>query len=468
MPGGRCPASLEDSFLEDVQAGLSNGQLAEKYGRVKRTIRSWKTMLRRKGKLGDEPQQTTPRETVAFREIQNYASASCTSERIRTLDGLLEACEVDLGVWRVNDWGVKKWEVGAKIKYGDLAWEGGKATGWQQHKGLGVQDLWSVWAKFIRRELLPVELVVRPVECTARYTRPPAPKATGVRRSLVFADPQIGFSQEVTSAKLEPFHDRAVLDLLLQMAVHLQPDRIDILGDWFDFVMWTDRFLRSPKFEYTTQPAICEGHWWLRQFREGCPDAEIKIIEGNHDARMRKALMTHLRAAYGLKPADEMELPAALSPERLLALHRLGIEWIGHYPNGEVWLNDQLRLEHGAVARNQPGATARAVVDSTDASTLFGHCHRRERASRTLHLQTGPRDITAVSPGCACRVDGAVPGVKDRQNWQQGAAIVDYTDDDHSTALVEIRNGRAICGGEVYEARDRVGDLRADLPDWNW
>lgn len=467
MPGGRCPRDLEPAFLEDVRAGLTNGQLAEKYGRVKRTIRSWKTKLRRGGKLGDVAQEA-PQEKVAFREIENYAEASCTSDRIKSLDGLLEASAVDLTIWRVKDWGVKKWEVGAKLKYGDLAWEGGKATGWQQHKGLGVQELWSVWAKFIRREPQPIEPVVRPVECSVSYATPPTPKTTGVSRSLVFADPQFGFSQEVTSAKLEPFHDRAVLDLILQMAVHLRPDRIDILGDWFDFVMWTDRFLRSPKFEYTTQPAICEGHWWLRQFREGCPGAKITLLEGNHDARMRKALMTHLRAAYGLKPADEMELPAALSPERLLALHRLGIEWVGHYPNGAVWLNDHVKLEHGAVARNQPGATARAVVESSDVSTLFGHCHRRERASRTLHLHGGARDITAVSPGCACRIDGAVPGVKDRQNWQQGAAVVDYTDEDHSSALVEIRNGRALFGGEVYEARDRIGDLRDDLPDWNW
>ena len=467
MPGGRCPPDLEETFAEDVRGGMSNAQLSEKYGRVKRTIRSWKTKLRREGKLGDVPQEP-PREKVAFREIENYAEASCVSERIKTLDGLLNACEVDLDIWHVKDWGVKKWEVGAKIKYGDLAWDGGKATGWQQHRGLGVQDLWSIWAKFIRWEPQPVKPVVRPVECAVSYAKPPAPTSKGVLRSLVFADPQVGFSQEVASAKLEPFHDRAVLDLLLQMAVHLQPDRIDILGDWFDFVMWTDRFLRSPKFEYTTQPAICEGHWWLRQFREGCPDAKITMHEGNHDARMRKALMTHLRAAYGLKPADQMELPAALSPERLLALHELGIDWIGRYPNDDDWLNEHVKLRHGATIRQPPGATARAVVESSDVSVLFGHCHRRERASRTLHLHGGPRDITAVSPGCTCRIDGAVPGTKDRQNWQQGAAVVDYTGDDYSIALVEIRNGRAICGGEMYEARDRANDLKADLPDWNW
>lgn len=411
------------------------------------------------------------RHKVVFEEEGNSAEARSESERIRTLDGLLKAAEVDLEVWEVRDWGVKKWEVGAKLKEGYLTWlEGRIEDGHLDYKGLGVQDLWSVWAKLVRREPVAVLPVVRPVLCEVTYRAPEegAGKREGVRRSLVFADPQFGFSREFPQGVLDPFHDRAALDVVLQIAGALQPERIDILGDFFDFVMWTDRFLRSPRFEYTTQPAIMEGHWWLRQLREACPGAVMKLHEGNHDKRMKNSIMTHLRAAYGIRAADEFDMPPALSPERLLALDALGVEWVGGYPDDEDWLTDELRLMHGDVARNAPGATARAVVEGSDVSTIFGHIHRKERVSRTVFVRGRPRTTTAYCPGCVCRIDGAVPGKSKRQNWQQGLAVVTFAEEGFSIDDVEIREGRALWDGRVLVARERVEDLRRDVVGWSW
>jgi hypothetical protein len=74
----------------------------------------------------------------------------------------------------------------------------------------------------------------------------------------------------------------------------------------------------------------------------------------------------------------------------------------------------------------------------------------------------------AYCPGCVCRIDGAVPGKRKAMNWQQGFALVDVWGDDFTIYDVEVRQGRAVWGGRVYEARDRVEDLRRDLPEWNW
>lgn len=410
------------------------------------------------------------RERLSFEEEGNYAKAQSQSTRIRTLEELLEATEVDLGIWQVRDWGVKKWEVGAKVKEGHLEWTEGRLDGHLDYMGLGVQDLWSVWAKFVRKEPISLFPVVQPVGCEARYRAPENEKRElgVVMRALVMADPHFGFSREVPSARLGPFHDRGVLDVVLQVAAEEQPDEIYVLGDCFDFVMWTDRFLRSPKFEYTTQPAIMEAHWWLRQLREACPDARIVVHEGNHDKRMKASIMTHLRAAYGLRAADEFELPAALSPERLLALHKLGISWVGGYPDDASWLGSALRLGHGDVAKAVPGATARGIAEGSDVSVIFGHIHRKERVARTLHVRDGQRTITAYCPGCVCRIDGAVPGKRKRMNWQQGFALVDYWLDEFTIYDVEVREGRALWDGQVFEARDRVEDLRGDLPEWRW
>ena len=407
-------------------------------------------------------------EKVSFEERGNTAEAASESARIRTLEQLLDAARVDLGTWQVRDWGVKKWEVGANVREGELTWNAGVMDGHLDYLGLGIEDLWSVWAKFVRKAPIPLFPVLRPVECTVGYARPEPPAEEGIWQTVVFADPQFGFSREYPESRLESFHDRTVLDVILQIVAWIQPRRICILGDYLDNVMWTDKFLRSPKFEYACQPAIVEAHWWLRQFREACPEARMTLHEGNHDARMKKQIMTHLRAAYGLREADEFDLPPMLSPQRLLALDKLGVEWIGDYPNDEDWLTPDLRLVHGDVAKNVPGATARALVEAVDVSTIFGHIHRKERVSRTIHLRGTQRTVVAYCPGCACRIDGAVPGVRARQNWQQGLAIVDTDGEMFNIQDVEVCNGRAIWNGRLFEARDRVEDLRRDVGRWLW
>ena len=401
---------------------------------------------------------------------QNIFTLTCTTDRIVTLEQLLEFAEVDLDVWQVDWYIVNKWEVGAKSEWKDLTFTSGRIDGSLISKGLQVEPLFQVKAKLVRKQPIPVFPHIQPVECSVTYDAPPRPRTEGMGCSVILSDPQFGFSREVTNAKLEPFHDRRVLDLVLQLVSALQPDRIDILGDFFDFVMWTDRFLRSPRFEYTTQPAICEGHRWLRLLREACPNAKIKLHEGNHDMRMRLQVMKHLRAAYGLRAADEMDLPPMLTPQRLLALHKLGIEWHGDYPNDEDWLNDNLTVCHGDTYRGGPGDSAKTIVMKTDTNVITGHAHRQELASRTLFLREGVKTIEVHCVGCACRIDGVVPGKKSKQEWQQGCGVAFYEIDGdlYSFTPIPIRDGKMVWNGQVFTARDCLADLRRDLPDWNW
>jgi len=183
---------------------------------------------------------------------------------------------------------------------------------------------------------------------------------------------------------------------------------------------------------------------------------------------MRNQIMRHLRQAYGLRPADEMDLPPALSPERLLALHKLGIKWIGHYPNDLDWLNKDVSLSHGDKIRNQPGDSAKAIVLASDHTTITGHAHRGEYASRTIFTMSGIKTIEAWLVACTCWIDGRVPGQADRRQWQNGCAIVRYTDDWYNLNTVLIKEDKALLGMRLYEGRDRLDDLRKALPDWNW
>jgi len=469
MPGGRCPPSLEKTFTEDVRSGMSNAQLSEKYGRVKRTIRSWKTKLRREGKLGDEDQPGEERASFSFTEDGNYAEFVTETEgRVKSFEDLVAAFNIDLTVWKRIFFECGTHEGWRKNQDKNLTFDRGVMDGHVISKGILVVPLYRTKARFIRREPIALYPVIRPVECATSYQKPRATKRAGVKRALLGGDPQIGFWKDGATGKLIPFHDRRALDLFLQVADHEQPELIVWGGDIEDFAEMQDRFLKDPDFEGTTQPAIEETHWWLAQLRAACPDAEIVIMAGNHDDRLRKAMITHFKAACQLRAADEVELPAPLSPERLLGLRGLGIDWIGDYPDGEYWLDDGLRTIHGNQVSQVPGGTAAAVLKDADDWTLFFHAHRREMASKTVHGRHGRRSISAVSPGCLCRVDGAVPGRKKRQNWQQGMALVDYAGSHPAAYLIEIREGAAVWDRRALRARDRLDDLRKDNPRWNW
>ena len=391
---------------------------------------------------------------VAFDQQRNTATAESTSGRITTLDQLLAFCRVDLDVWRVERHVVNKWEVGAKDPSG----------------GVVVEPLFQVKAWLVRRKPIPVFPVLQPLTCATTFEPPPPGEREGLARSLVFADPHFWFRRELQTAELTPLHNRAVLDVILQIAAAAQPDRIDMLGDVLDMTDWTDRFIRSPEFQLCTQPALLEAHWWLAQLRAACPGAEMRLYEGNHGKRMRDAVIKHLTAAYELRAVDELELPPAMSLPRLLALHQIGAEWIGDYPDEAGWLNDNVRLSHGDRAQ-VPGNTTKAVVQLADVTEIVGHIHRIEWTSRTKFVRDGQEEIAAFCPGCACWTDGRVPGKRGRQQWQNGCAVIDY--DPYGTMYaitpVVISDGqRAIWGGRLIEARERLPDLQRDVPDWQF
>lgn len=450
-------ATLTPDQRAEIQAAVAGGEDIDDVARrhelksssLARTLRE----LRAKEEKGDGTPPPRERERVTQEEHTNTATLESKTARIKTLDQLLQECAVDLDVWRVDHYLVNKWEVGAKNKSGEVV----------------VTPLFQVKAWLVRRRPEPLFPTIRPVTCEPVAALSPAPERSGILRSLVWADPHFGFTQDKRTAGLAPFHDRQVLDLVVQIAAAAEPDRIDCLGDVLDLPEWTDRFIRSPEFAHTTQPALLEAHWWLAQVRQVAPCAKLIMYEGNHERRLEAALMTHLDAAYGLRAVDEMNMPQALSVPRLLALHKLGIDWVSGYPGGGDWLNGGVRLSHGERAQ-VAGNTAKAVVAGADATEIFGHIHRIEWVSRTKHLRDGRQVIAGFCPGCTCKIDGTVPAKTKRQQWQNGCAVVDFEVDGHgfSIAPVVIENGRAIWDGQLFEARDRLPDLREAYPDWNW
>lgn len=410
------------------------------------------------------PEDEGDRQEVGRDEWANSCVVYAKGGDIKTVEGLLEAAEIDLDEWVVQRSQINKWAVGAKAKKADLKWTDGRIDGSLEERGLVIAPLWQVKVWLIRREPVAVRPVIQPVECgyTAREALLPE---KGLTRAMFVGDAQMGYKRDAADGRLVEFHDRRVLDLALQVAFAAGVDLVYFGGDLLDMTDWTDRFVREPAFYQTTQPAICEAHWWLRQFREA--GMGVQVMEGNHEKRMRTAMMAHLPAAYDLKPAD-MDVPPSMSVRSLLQLDELGVGWVGGYPDELQWLNDEFAVCHGDVAQKAPGSTARATLDDKRAKVVFFHAHRIEMASMVWRTSSGPMAAFAFCPGCACHVDGRVPGSKKGCNWTQGFAIVDYDDRMASVQAIPVEDGRAVWDRMVFEGRDRIEDLQRDLPRWKW
>lgn len=275
------------------------------------------------------------------------------------------------------------------------------------------------------------------------------------------ADSQIGFRS--LESGLDPFHDDRALALFNSIVEGENPDSVLLCGDILDFAE-QGKYTQEAAFANTTQLALDRTHEWLADMRSKTA-GDIHLIEGNHDKRLQNFVELNAKAAFGLRRAGWPDSWPVMSLPYLLRLDDLNVSYYDAYPNAHVWLNNVLRAEHGDKV-NSKGSTAQRYLDETPhVSRVFGHTHRQEVVSRTTWDRMGKIRSSAINPGCLCRVDGAVPSVHGSigangapatvyENWQQGAAVIRYTDDEFFVELIQFEEGRTVYKGQ---------ELRADV-----
>lgn len=304
----------------------------------------------------------------------------------------------------------------------------------------------------------PVVQPAKPVRPRSVTPRRRLAAHAGSQVTLVLPDPQIGYRRDLERPEvLDPFHDERAMDLALQVARDLQPDRIVNLGDLLDFPSFS-RFVREPAFTLTVQPTLDRAHDFLAQQREIVPGAEIVLIEGNHDRRLANEIISNAKAAFGIRQAGTPEGWPVLSVQHLLRLDDLGVEYVDGYPAGIYWIADNVAAIHGERLKTPK------VLDDEQVSVVHGHTHRIHVAHRRRRLRTGAEHTWAASPGCLCRVDGAVPSVhgstdargkavRRDEDWQQGFSVVTTDPDGHAAIeTAEIVDGVAYFRGTRYSS----------------
>lgn len=181
----------------------------------------------------------------------------------------------------------------------------------------------------------------------------------------------------------KPWSNRA---LLLDFALFLQryrPDRIVQVGDYLDQYSWSryDKDPDAPCAQGEWDAAKLESQWFVNRITVAAPDAEVDIIEGNHDKRIKqKVLQANL-------PADLVRrIPEALGiPE--------GYGWTWH--DGSVPLViDGVRYLHGDEVEGSP----RQVAHQVGGPVVFGHQHTKA----AIEYSTGyGRVLWGMNVGCA-------------------------------------------------------------------
>lgn len=361
-------------------------------------------------------------------------------ENIRTLDDVFKAHDLDPDEYQVIDVTTKDYQGFMKNKH--------------TQKPLVIQ-LAGIKVRLERR-FGPLRM---PAVAPAKLPRVIKHDSKRIKTALVIPDSQHGYRWNRTHSYLEPLHDRIAFDAVVQYAEQLQPDVVIILGDMLDLAPWSKKYPRPYDLVDTTTPAVWELHWQLSQLRLACPHARIVYLEGNHELRIRKYLIDSLPEADTLIAAnDDRKL---MDMRNVLDLDALDIEYIQPY-GSLFWLWDRVVATHGDIAKKGAGTTAAAVLKDSVASIVYGHIHKNERVSKTIQTPQGQKIITAMSPGCLCRlVPGLVPGFKHHQNWQQGCGTIRWDRDTDGVFmdLHEIHNGVLIADNQLILGRDRSGEI---------
>lgn len=402
----------------------------------------------------------------------NSEAANQAAETIKQLDEqqltqlgkiaeMLQARDISTGaVNEINKVGMSEWQVVTK------GVDGEEPT---------VHDLKSTRVEFKPTKASagnkPIEELI--INRAAPTTVRPAkrlPKRFNDESAIVGSDNQISY--RLVNGIWQPTHDEKAMEVFQQIVRDTQPNKVIFLGDNVDLPNMS-RFESDPNFLQSTQKSLDRWHLELARTRANAPDAEIIVIEGNHDERWVKNIRKNAAEVLGIRRANVAHELSVLSLAYLLRVDELEVKYLPGYPANRYWLNNNLKAIHGSIVRSG-GSTAAAVANSETTSTLFGHIHRIESHHRTINEAGGGRIISAHSFGTLSRIDGAVPSfgygrgeqgepLEHYENWQQGMGFVLYKrgDGPHDVQTINIKTFdeyRTNFNGKVYQP---VPPLRA-------
>lgn len=305
-------------------------------------------------------------------------------------------------------------------------------------------------------------LIATPAPVVIKDVKRPSVKHTG-RVTVLLPDPQIGY-RRYSDDTYDPIHDETAMATALELIRAIQPHRIVNLGDFLDNAWWSSKFVKYAEFGSTTNRSLARGVKFLTEQKAYAPDdCEIILIEGNHDDRLELAVLENNKECARIAVAGNPANWPVFSVPNLLDLDRLGVQYVGGYPAGNIKIADAHGEQTPLYAIH--GKKLDMVKQAKEArhSTVQGHCHHDSFHAETHDYDGSPRQVQAHSLGCLCRVDGAVPGTNSGSDpqgrpilgvdsWQHAIGVVTETEYGWQVEHVQIHDGVAQYRDKVYGA----------------
>lgn len=227
-----------------------------------------------------------------------------------------------------------------------------------------------------------------------------------------------------------PFHDKHLHRLFCQWLEVNCPDQGVSLGDSVDFPN-PSRHPDDPDNTASPNECLQSGYDIYADYRIASLSTRWRKLIGNHDERLRIAILKDIKALHGLKRPDTVDSigEEVLSLSHLMRLDELGIEVInphGKYDLGQIQISDKLAIRHGWLAKKGSGSSALASLEQLGYSVIVGHTHRQSIVHQTKHEIDGKiRTVTGVEAGCMCRVD-QTPDPEDGRIWPNYTTAPDW------------------------------------------
>lgn len=257
-----------------------------------------------------------------------------------------------------------------------------------------------------------------------------------------------------------PRHEKTFHQLFVRWLREHQPDLIDINGDLLDFPDVSHHRTRD-EYNHSVNECLRTALHILRDYREACPNARIRLKRGNHDERLDIKQIDNAPEVRKVSPGGGETVEGAVDErpwhhlERLLYLDLLHIEYVDeHWEQAKTKVSKKLTARHGFSTSPNAG---KIMLDKLSGSTIQGHDHRFAMTLRTRHTgnEDNPLEVRlAMSGGCACEIPGGLGYVKGGEpDWQNGAIEVLVWDDGDFLAMPIIYvPGRMLCKDGRYSA----------------
>lgn len=241
-----------------------------------------------------------------------------------------------------------------------------------------------------------------------------------------------------------PFHSESHYNLMLEIAKDVDKSigisEVNILGDFLDFY-WFSLHPKGPastQIKHNLQDEIYEGIQKLKELRALFPKAKINFIEGNHEYRMVRYLITKCPELYDLYTLPE-----------LLCFEEIGN--IEFHPYGKA---QKVRcLDTDLFMRHQPYNMGKNCASTTahnkGISLLFGHTHRLQ----TYNLVRGDEtEVSTYSSGWLGDRTQPVFDYMDTDDWGLGFSFTyAFSRTDWHLHLIHFKNGKAVYNGNLYK-----------------